>query len=424
MKRILTLTILAALLTSLGLCQGKSPLSANEALSTLPVQSGGRLKPLDTLARESVRLVTGKSRFQGADPIITLLRWWSDPEATKSAEVIEFRNLALKKELGLEEDRRWYSFSELAYNDKLNAHREEIHQHLQNEEELHGDEQKIQDLLVKINVVHQAMEGHIFQAVPHPEGLKQDWGSFADLGHQQTIELVAPAKQALDELREAMLSNDSSKFLQASRNVKSALATIGPVPDESTMSRELRYNKAHPFRTAWLLYLAGLAILTFVKAEGRSTGYWAGFSFVVAGFLMHTYGFALRCMIAGRPPVTNMYESVIWVAFGAVLFALIFEVISAKRYYLMAASAGAIVCLVLADILPTVLDPSIRPLTPVLRSNFWLTIHVLSITLGYAAFLLALGVSPEVAAIDAEGIEHHVSQQTLDCFAAWRDRIG
>ncbi len=40
------------------------------------------------------------------------------------------------------------------------------------------------------------------------------------------------------------------------------------------------------------------------------------------------------------------------------------------------------------------------------------------------AFLLALGVSPEVAAIDAEGIEHHVSQQTLDCFAAWRDRIG
>jgi len=32
-------------------------------------------------------------------------------------------------------------------------------------------------------------------------------------------------------------------------------------------------------------------------------------------------------------------------------------------------------------------------------------------------FLLAIGVDPETAAIDAEGIEHHVSQQTLDRFA-------
>jgi DtxR family manganese transport transcriptional regulator len=33
-------------------------------------------------------------------------------------------------------------------------------------------------------------------------------------------------------------------------------------------------------------------------------------------------------------------------------------------------------------------------------------------------FLLAIGVGPEVAAIDAEGIEHHVSQVTLDRFEA------
>lgn len=29
-------------------------------------------------------------------------------------------------------------------------------------------------------------------------------------------------------------------------------------------------------------------------------------------------------------------------------------------------------------------------------------------------FLLAIGVDPDTAAVDAEGIEHHVSQQTLD----------
>ena len=392
MKKLLITSFLTLILATMALSQGQSELTSEPALLTLPVQSGGRLKPLDTLARESVRLVTGKTSFQGREPVITLLTWWADPEKTTSTDIIEFRNLELKKELGLDSEKRWYSFKELSDNKKLSEWRETIHQTVQKEEELSKKDQKIQELLVKMNVVHQTIEGHVFQVVPNPGGLDQDWGSFADLEHKQTVDLVEPAKQAIGELRTAVLSGDTKQLASASIKTRAALAKIGPVPDESTMARELRYNKSHPFRKAWLLYLAGLAVLTFVKAKGRSTGYWAGFSLISAGFLMHIYGFALRCLIAGRPPVTNMYESVIWVAFGAVLFALIFEMITAKRYYLMAAAAGAIVCLVLADTLPTVLDPSIRPLTPVLRSNFWLTIHVLSITLGYAAFMLALGL--------------------------------
>jgi cytochrome c-type biogenesis protein CcsB len=393
MRTFILLTLSILFLSGTGLAQGQSELTPQSALSTLPVQSGGRLKPLDTLARESVRLVTGKASFQKQDPVITLLTWWADPEATKQLDIIEFRNLELKKELGLAADQRWYSYQELVDNKPLDEYRQEIHEHLKNEEELHGNEQKIQDLLVKINLVHQAMDGTILQAVPHPEGLEQDWGSFADLDHAQTVELVQPAKKAVDELRAALKNRDQQKLSQAVVAARTELAKLGPVPEEKVMARELRYNESHPFRKAWILYLIGLAVLTFVKSEGqRTTGYWVGFSLIAAGFLMHIYGFALRCLIAGRPPVTNMYESVIWVAFGAVLFALIFEVISSKRYYLMAAAAGAVVCLVLADTLPTVLDPSIRPLTPVLRSNFWLTIHVLSITLGYAAFMLALGL--------------------------------
>jgi hypothetical protein len=46
-----------------------------------------------------------------------------------------------------------------------------------------------------------------------------------------------------------------------------------------------------------------------------------------------------------------------------------------------------------ADSAPAVMDPGIHPLVPVLRSNYWLTIHVLTITLGYAAFALTLGLA-------------------------------
>ena len=394
MKNLSIISCLVTLLLMSGACLAQSELNSKEVLQTMPVQSGGRLKPLDTLARETVRLVTGKATFEKRDSVENLLAWWANPEKTAQAPIIEFRDLAVKKELGLDEDKRWFSYQELAQNQRLNQWQEEIHQHLQNEEELHGDEEKVQQLLVKVNVVRQIMDGNVFQAVPNPGGLKEDWGSFADLNHDEILPVVEPVREAVDKLREAIQSNDQQKIGQAAAEARRQLASLGPVPEEQVMAREVRYNSSHPFRKAWILYLLGLGVLTFVKTgEGqRSTGYWAGFSLISAGFLMHIYGFALRCLIAGRPPVTNMYESVIWVAFGAVLFALIFEVIHPKRYYLIAATAGAIVCLVLADTLPTVLDPSIHPLTPVLRSNFWLTIHVLSITLGYAAFLLALGL--------------------------------
>ncbi|MFA5505928.1 MAG: cytochrome c biogenesis protein CcsA [Vulcanimicrobiota bacterium] len=390
-KNFITVCFMLLTLAVSGWAQGESDLSATQSLATLPVQSGGRLKPLDTLARESVRLVTGKVQFEKQEPVVTLLSWWADPELEKR-EIIEFRDLEAKKELGLDPDQRWYSFAELAENQSLDKWRQEIHQHQQNDEELHGPEEKIQDLLIKMSVVGRIKNGSIFQVVPNPSGMEETWGSFADFEHEGLIELVIPAKNAVDQLRQAIVSGDEAAILAAAGSVRSELSKLGPVPEETIMARELRYNKSHPFRKAWILYLVGLAILTFSQPKTQTMAYRAGCGFILAGFVMHIYGFALRCLIAGRPPVTNMYESVIWVAFGAVLFALIFEYISPRRYYLMSAAAGAVVCLVLADTLPTVLDPSINPLTPVLRSNFWLTIHVLSITLGYAAFLLALGL--------------------------------
>jgi len=89
--------------------------------------------------------------------------------------------------------------------------------------------------------------------------------------------------------------------------------------------------------------------------------------------------------------VTNMYETVVFVAFGGVLFALVFEAIYRVRYFAACASAVATLCLILADNVP-ILDSSIEPLVPVLRDNMWLTIHVLTIRLGYAAFTLAMAL--------------------------------
>jgi ABC-type transport system involved in cytochrome c biogenesis permease subunit len=73
-------------------------------------------------------------------------------------------------------------------------------------------------------------------------------------------------------------------------------------------------------------------------------------------------------------------------------FAIIFEAIYRCRYFFMGAAPVSVVSLILADSLPAVLNSAIHPLVPVLRHNFWLSTHVLSITSSYAALGLALGV--------------------------------
>jgi ABC-type transport system involved in cytochrome c biogenesis permease subunit len=179
------------------------------------------------------------------------------------------------------------------------------------------------------------------------------------------------------------------------------------------LRREVHYNSFHPLRKALLLYLisfvAMLASSIFrgsglhprpVAVENRSHSaplppqlfYWIGIGAFFAGVVAHGYAFWLRYMISGRAPVTNMYESVIWVGFGAALFALILELASRERYFILGAAPLSIVLLLLADQFPAVLDPSIGPLMPVLRNNWLIWVHVPTITLGYAAFALTLGV--------------------------------
>jgi len=88
-----------------------------------------------------------------------------------------------------------------------------------------------------------------------------------------------------------------------------------------------------------------------------------------------------------------MYETIIWCAFGVVLFALILEAIYRKRQFLLAACPVAVISLILADTQASIFNSAIHPLVPVLRNNFWLTVHVLTITLSYAAFALSLAIS-------------------------------
>ncbi len=125
------------------------------------------------------------------------------------------------------------------------------------------------------------------------------------------------------------------------------------------------------------------------RKQERDYPLWVGLAIYAGAILLHIVGFYLRCVISGRAPVTNMYESIVWVSLAAAVFALpIFFYLRNVAVVIIAAAVAALGLLV-AESFPAVLDPALSPLVPVLRSNLWLTIHVLTITMSYGAFALA-----------------------------------
>jgi ABC-type transport system involved in cytochrome c biogenesis permease subunit len=164
-----------------------------------------------------------------------------------------------------------------------------------------------------------------------------------------------------------------------------------PHPGTNTIELELEYNRVQPFLWAWVLQLAATFALG-CSLLGWRLAYLVGIGLFCVSMLLQLAGFAARIAISGWAPVTNMYESVIFVAFVAGLLALVLELIYRKKVIALAGALVSTLGLILADQLPLALDPKISPVVPVLRTNYWLTIHVITIICGYGAGTLAWGL--------------------------------
>src|SRR5437762_8198466 len=192
----------------------------------------------------------------------------------------------------------------------------------------------------------------------------------------------------------AYAQGDMFNFSSAARQLRENLRGLSPsiYPQERQLRLEYFYNHFEGFYRAIWCY--GIALVILLAAHFRKRGRALQLLGVGAALLclaFHAAGIIMRCRIAGRPPVTNMYESIIWVSFAVSLFGMIFFARYRAPVYLLAALPVTLIALLLVHQMPIAMPSSIEPLVPVLRDNFWLTIHVLTITLSYAAFALAMG---------------------------------
>ncbi len=371
-------------------------------LESVAIQEGGRKKPLATHARETLQKLGGRSTWQADDGRrVEAMEWiarvmWGE-EDWEGARLMRCGYIPLKQRLGLPVDRRWFGFAELSGNAELRKILDDLA--AQRETKLRADWSKLETeasaLFEKLRLFQEIVQGRTLRLIPPPGGADGAWLTVAEApaAHPAQAEAIRSAYQAMGD---AWKSGSDAEFAGAIGRFRELCRGLSPgaYPTDQELRRELTYQRLHPFRLAWMAYLAAFILMApAVRGAGwRGWMYRAALGMFVAGLALQAYGFTLRSLIAGRAPVTNMYEVMLFAAFGASLLALIFELLHRSRFFVMAASAVSVLALVLADNLPAVLNPSIQPLVPVLRSNYWLTVHVLTITLGYAAFLLAMGL--------------------------------
>lgn len=374
-----------------------SPLAS---VKEIAVQLEGRKKPLDTVARETVIQIHGKANYQAAngeklDYLATYLSLWFNSRDWNQEPLILFNYRPLKTQLGLDLERKYFTFAELmqsSLSSTILAAKEKQTADI----ELTRDEREALTIADRLTLTVDTVNSDRLPLVPHPKDIKGKWLEIKNAPDYYSLSAAETIKQDYLKLKQTYRERPeaSASLEKIASQLRTDLANLSPqvYPLKATIQKEVRFYRLHFFAKAWILYAIGFIVMLAVLWFKSWDFYWSVLGIFSAGLIIHATGFIQRMQIAGRPPVTNMYESVIWVSFGIVAIALLFELIYQAKYYLLAAAPLSISCLILADSLPAVLDPTIAPLVPVLRDNFWLSVHVPTITLSYASFALAYGL--------------------------------
>jgi cytochrome c-type biogenesis protein CcsB len=363
------------------------------------IQDGGRRKPVDTFAKEALIRITGRStytdksgrRWQPNDCVLSALLethdWKNEPMVlVSSGQLID--------QLGLDKTQRRFSFAQLAGSAELQRIATEAQALKRAEKPLNRVQQEALSVSDRLTLFAHVLDGSALLIVPEPTNDTAPWVDPSGWSRYYSEEQFAPVQPQLQAFATTYVNGDGFNFSRAANQLRENLRALSPsiYPQERQLRLEYFYNHFEAFYRAIWCY--GIALVILIAAHLRRRGrllQTVGVGVALLGLGFQAAGIIMRCMIAGRPPVTNMYESIIWVSFAVSLFGMIFFARYRAPVYLLAALPVTLTALLLVHQMPIAMPSSIDPLVPVLRDNFWLTIHVLTITLSYAAFALAMG---------------------------------
>jgi len=466
--------------------------------SELPVQVGGRIKPLDSVARNTLLILSGRQKVITPEgKKLSPIEWFADqtmrPELADTYRVFK---IEFPDDLGFaglaEAGQRYYSFNDLLpHFEELNRLSSEINPEPKKRSPY---ENQIADLSEGLMLYHRIMHSL------HPIGAPDRLNSLVD-EYQTYLSLIGPGleelrKQQAGEEFDAELLNSfiffGDDYLKLSRTAYLRIvpppAPIDPLEDWKNIGLELLdvmrgdalspyvtsyasltmayrldeaetfnqevadlherfiadfpgeidrvhyerlFNDMQPFYISMQLYVLVFLVvcvswLGWPKQLGR-----AAFWVLALALAIHTFGLISRMYIQGRPPVTNLYSSAVFVGWGAVLLGTFIEKFFKNGIGAAMASLVGFSTLIVAHHLAMSGD-TLEMMRAVLDSNFWLATHVVIITFGYSAMFLAgaLALIFVVLGVFSRGFNKETARSLssmvygITCFAALFSLVG
>ena len=415
----------------------------------IPVLVGGRVKPLDTVARNSLLIIHGKQELRlESGKRLSSMQWLTDvlfnAPVADQYPVFVVQNADVLGLFGWQQsDRKDFSFAEFspflkqiieqaAQSDKLEAVQRSayqsailnlrnglsLYQRLKNSIQPEGtenftaelqrfassvpgaataarqramgenfDKGKLDDVAQMIQRYERLSEMAYVLAVP-PFAQNDQWHSVGDsLLRSVSMGEIHPIVMEYAVIGDAYRADDRPLFNQHVQLVTDWFAKEQPNPTKRA-SFELLFNRLQPFSQSMMLYVLAFLLACASWLGWSSALRRSAFYILLVALAIHTFGLVSRMYLQERPPVTNLYSSAIFIGWGAVIVALILERIFKDG--IGAACAGAIgfVTLIIAHHLAGSGD-TLEMLQAVLDTNIWLATHVVAITTGYSAMFLA-----------------------------------
>lgn len=464
---------LSVLSSSVSFAQEQSPkgLKSYKLLQEVPVLDNGRLKPLDTYARNLLIQLSGKDTFERRPAIHWLAAVLFAPETTKQDKVFLINNpdIATALQISPEAHRR-YSFGQI---EKAYPKLAQLYRSAQNISEKERSIVENEIIRVAENVKVYADLSHEFLfALPHEDFSINSAQARADLqlsvdSRQFSFLDIALRADKIQAVMAEVEGKDKGQWTTEQRQTVQALSNLyqwtmtykdlalriiphskdphnwlspwdalgGDFRDQGTrellvlgsnmvgaywrgeqvefdlaaraylegvarhlpsseakklrkFSLELAYHAWRPFFVAKIFYILALVFFVISFMSSGRVWYWLSWAAVIGGFVPHLLALISRIIIMARPPVTNLYETFIFVALITVLLGIVIERVNKQWLGLVVAGISGTALLFIASRYSAEGD-TLKMLIAVLNSNFWLGTHVTTITMGYGSTCVA-----------------------------------
>jgi len=400
----------------------------------IPVMDGGRIKPWDSLAKELLLFIHGKQTVCEGRDRISSSRWISmmlfNPELANSVRVFRIDHQDLKSLLGPNEtDSRYFSY------ESIRPHLATIDTQARlcnpDPKERNNFEKAIIQLhsrLIRYQKIQDTLHPHFpsdkqqsdwdiaarnFLASDYskpfkwPESIQQGKTSLSESiafipsdipdGHwEDLLSFISRRNEdpAQNEILQHYLSIANDRKTEPLKTVHSLKSIqlqvcnlIGPKLAQHVWV-EFWFNQTQPFVICIGFYLFAflLVMLGWIRISPQVLK--TAFYLLIGAFILHTLAITVRMWIMGRPPVTNLYSSAVFVGWGTVATGLILEKLFKSGIGSCVAATTGVLTLIIAQNL-LIMGDSMESMKAVLDSNFWLTTHVITVTLGYSATFVA-----------------------------------